>query len=250
MKFFQISGNFSTCFGCFLPANTTNKKSLNYRNFNKPFLCNVQSLETWNFWDRDETWNIRDRDSQNGYRDESRDRDQVSRLHHWLPALQFSREFGLVFCEVAGFFRLAGCFFWACFNWNLLVFWACLIQISLLRIAFFQILWHFCCFHVLLKAHWACFYENLLILGLFFRIFLPALLSNFLADISFCWIFLTTHAGFVFRWNYLFLACFSNLLACFSKITWHHWFCSYRWPEKFWTVTIFVSIFVNLFNRA
>jgi len=36
---------------------------LNYRNFNKPFLCKIQSLETWN---------LRDRDLQN----------QVSRLHH------------------------------------------------------------------------------------------------------------------------------------------------------------------------
>jgi len=32
--------------------------------------------------DREESWNIRDRDSQNGSRDSSRDRDQVSRLHH------------------------------------------------------------------------------------------------------------------------------------------------------------------------
>jgi len=57
-------------FGCFLLANTTNKKSLNYRNFNKPFFCNIQSLETWNF--ETET-------RKNG----SRDREQVSRLHHW-----------------------------------------------------------------------------------------------------------------------------------------------------------------------
>ena len=35
------------------PANTTNKKSLNYRNLNKTFLCNIRSLETWNLRDRD-----------------------------------------------------------------------------------------------------------------------------------------------------------------------------------------------------
>jgi len=52
-NFFQISGIFPTCFGCFLPANTTNKKSLNHRNFNKRFLCNIQSLETWNLRDQD-----------------------------------------------------------------------------------------------------------------------------------------------------------------------------------------------------
>jgi len=65
LNFFQIYGTFPTCFGCFLPANTTNKMSLIYINFNKPFLCNIQSLETWNLWDRDsQKW--------------------VSRLHHWL----------------------------------------------------------------------------------------------------------------------------------------------------------------------
>jgi len=64
LYFFQISGIFPTSFHCFLPANTTNKKSLNYRNFNKPFLCNIQGFETWN---------LRDRDSQKC----------VSRLHHW-----------------------------------------------------------------------------------------------------------------------------------------------------------------------
>jgi len=51
--FLQISGIFPTCFGCFLPTNTTNKKSLNYTNFYKPFLCNMQSLETWNLRDWD-----------------------------------------------------------------------------------------------------------------------------------------------------------------------------------------------------
>jgi len=62
--FFQISGIFPTCFGCFLPANTTNKKSLNYRNFNKPFHCNIQSLETWNLRDRDsQKWVSRPRPS-------------------------------------------------------------------------------------------------------------------------------------------------------------------------------------------
>jgi len=46
---------FQTCLSCFLPANITNKKSLNFRNFIEPFLCNFQSLETWNlwYWDRD-----------------------------------------------------------------------------------------------------------------------------------------------------------------------------------------------------
>ena len=87
-NFFQISDIFPTCFGCFLPVNTTNNKSLKYRNFHKPFLCNIQSLETWNLRDRDETWNLRDRDEtwnlRDWDRDSSRDRDQASRLHQWL----------------------------------------------------------------------------------------------------------------------------------------------------------------------
>jgi len=60
--FFQISGIFSDVFCCFLPANKTNEKTLSYRNFNNPFLCSIQSLETWNLRDRDDTWSLRERD--------------------------------------------------------------------------------------------------------------------------------------------------------------------------------------------
>jgi len=59
LNFSQISGIFATCFDCFLPANTTNTKSLNYRNFTLPFLRNIQTLETCNLRDRDEAWNLR-----------------------------------------------------------------------------------------------------------------------------------------------------------------------------------------------
>jgi len=52
-------------------------------------------------------------------------------------------------------------------------------------IAFFRILWHFCCFNLLTTAYWACFLENLLILGLFLRICLPTFLFDFLADFHF-----------------------------------------------------------------
>jgi len=64
---------------------------------------------------------------------------------------------------------------------------------------FFQILWHFCCLNLLLKPYWACFCEDLLILGLFFRICHPDSVFDFLANFSFCWIFLPTHFGLVFR---------------------------------------------------
>jgi len=60
--------------------------------------------------------------------------------------------------------------------------------------------------------------------GLVFRICHPDFLFGFLADFSFCWIFLPTHFGLFSRLNYQFLACFSSLLACVCKITWHHWF--------------------------
>ena len=103
-----------------------------------------------------------------------------------LPILWFSSKFGLVF-----------------------------LQILFCGLLFFQILWHFCCFNVLLKAYWVCFCENLLILVLFFRICLHAFLFNFLVNFLFCWIFLPTAVGLVFRLNHLFLAWFSNLLACF-----------------------------------
>ena len=62
------------------------RNSLNYRNFNKTFLCNTQSLETWSLRDRDETWSLRDRDETWSLR--GRDSQKwvprgVSRLHHW-----------------------------------------------------------------------------------------------------------------------------------------------------------------------
>ena len=59
LEIFQVCGIFPWCFSCFLPANTT--KNLNSRNFDQPFLCNIQSLETWNL--RDKTWKLWDQDS-------------------------------------------------------------------------------------------------------------------------------------------------------------------------------------------
>jgi len=113
--------------------------------------------------------------------------------------------FGLVLVEICLFFGLVFCRFQFC------------------RLLFFKFYGTLCCFNLLLKAYWACFYKILVIFGLFFRICLPAFSFNFVADFSFCWIFMPTPVGLVFRWNYLILACFSNLLACFCKITWRHW---------------------------
>ena len=83
LKFFQISGIFPSCFGCFLPANTTNKKSLNYRNFNQPCrwivfaILEVSRPQLFETETRPETFETKTR--KNVSRDESRDRDQVSR---------------------------------------------------------------------------------------------------------------------------------------------------------------------------
>jgi len=149
----------------------------------------------------------------------------VGQLLDWQQCCQpcsFPANLGLFFFGVAGFFEdlLVACF-WACFNWNLLVFWACFLQISVLRIAFLSNFMALVLFEF--TAYWACFCKDLLILGLFFRICHPDSLFDFLANFSFCWIFLPTHFGLIFRLNYLFLACFSNLLACSWKITWRHW---------------------------
>jgi len=138
----------------------------------------------------------------------------------------FPAKLGLFFCGIEVFFEnLRVACFWACFNCNLLVFWACFLQISVLPIAFSSNFMAIFCFNLFLKAYWECFGENFVILNLFFRICHHAFLFNFLADFSFCYIFLPTHVVF-FRSNYLFLACFSYFLACFCKITWHH---SWNW---------------------
>jgi len=96
LNFFQISGIFPSCFGCFLPERTTNKKSLNYWNFNKPFLCNIQSLKIWNLrdQDRDETWNLRDWDSQKWVLRPRPSLDTPSLLwtHYWLRCLNKFKE--------------------------------------------------------------------------------------------------------------------------------------------------------------
>ena len=128
---------------------------------------------------------------------------------------------GLFFGGVAGFFED---FRVACLNWNLLAFWACFLQISVLQITFFQFVWHFCCFNLLLKAYWVCFCENLLIFGLLFQFFHPAFLFNFLADFLFGWIFLRAHVGLVFSVKWPVFGLFFKFTYLFNcKITWHHW---------------------------
>jgi len=87
----------------------------------------------------------------------------------------FPRNWACFFVELRVFMKACGLLvFGLVVNEICLFFGLVFFQISVLWIAFFQILRHFCSFNLLLKAYWACFYENFLILGLFFRICLPA----------------------------------------------------------------------------
>ena len=124
----------------------------------------------------------------------------------------FPTNLGLFFfVELEFFFEdLQFACFWACFNWNLLVF-----GLVFCRLLFIQIYGTFA-LSIYCWRHFGCFCEILLILGLFFQICHLAFLFNFLADFWFSWIFLPTHVGLVFRLNYLFLA-YSNSLSCFCK---------------------------------
>jgi len=149
-----------------------------------------------------------------------------------LPALRFSREFGLVFLWSCGlFWRLTGCLFLGLCNWNLLVFGLVFCRFLFFRLLLFQIFWHFCCFNLLLKVILTCFCENLLILGLFFRMRLPAFLCNFPPDFLFCWIFLPDACwtcflvklpilGLFFKFTCLFLHNnLASLVCCYDNIS-------------------------------
>jgi len=115
------------------------------------------------------------------------------------------------------FWRFAGLLvFGLCFNWNLLVFWACFSQISLLLVAFFVFYGTFA-----VSIYWygilGVFLWKFAHFGLVFFGLSPSFIFDFLADFSFWWIFLPTHVGLILRFNYRFLACFSNLLLVFAK---------------------------------
>ena len=94
LNYFQISGIFRRVLVVsYLQIQQT--KSLNYRNFNKPFICNIQSLDTWNLWngdrDRDKTRNLRDRDKTRNLWDRDSQKwvsRRVSRLSRQRPSLE------------------------------------------------------------------------------------------------------------------------------------------------------------------
>jgi len=138
-----------------------------------------------------------------------------------LPTLRFSRKFGLVFLWSCRFFLR---------TYGLLVFGLVLIEICLFFAdfcfadCFFSNFMAILLFESTAKSILGVFLRRFAHFGLVFRICHPDSLFDFPANFSFCWIFLPTHFGLVFCLNYLFLACFSNFLACSWKITWHHCF--------------------------
>ena len=124
----------------------------------------------------------------------------------------FPRIRACFFCGIASFcedMRVA-CF-WVCFNWNLLVFWACFFRFLFCGLLFFKLCGTFL-FQFIAKDNLGVFCENIILLGVFFRMCLPVFLFSFAADFLFCWIFLLNAC-----W-----ACFSvklPILGLFFKFT-------------------------------
>jgi len=86
-----------------------------------------------------------------------------------LPTLRFSREFGLVFCGVAGFLKACGLLLFRLVSIDICLFLGLFFcRFMFCGLFFFQYLWHFYCFNVLLKhigcvfmkicSFWACFF--------------------------------------------------------------------------------------------
>jgi len=136
----------------------------------------------------------------------------------------FPRIWACFFVDLRFLWRIAGCLFWS-------LFWlkfACFLGLFFADFCiadcfFYQISWTFCSFNLLQNEIWACFCVNLLILGLFSGFVVLFLYLTNLLVLCFFEFPYQTHVGLVFPLNYPFWACFSNLLACFYKITWHHW---------------------------
>jgi len=131
---------------------------------------------------------------------------------------RFPHELGRFSVELRFFFEdLQVACFWACFNWNLLVF-----GLVSSRLLFFKFYGTFAvsiyCYrhigHVFVKisSFWACFFRFASL-----HFYLIFMLIFCFTDF-FCQHMLGLFFGLI---TYFWLA-FPNLLACFCKITWHH----------------------------
>ena len=90
-----------------------------------------------------------------------------------------------------------------------------------LQIAFFQILWHYCCFNLLQNKIWVCFCVNIHILSLFFRFASLFLHLVYLLVLFFDFTY-ETQVRLAFSVKLPILGLFLKL-GCFYKITWYHW---------------------------
>ena len=132
-----------------------------------------------------------------------------------LPALRFSREFGLVFCGFAFFLKNCG---FLVFIKNCLFFG--LVFCKFCCRLLFQIIWHFCCFN--LQRNLAMFLYKFAHFGLVFRICLPGFIFNLPTGFMFFEFSYQTHVGLFFSVKLPILGLFFKF-ACFYNITWHHW---------------------------
>ena len=128
----------------------------------------------------------------------------------------------LFFCGVAFFLKTCGLLVFGLVLTKFCLFFGLFLQICFSDCFFFKFCGYFL-FQFAPEGILGAFLWKFGHFGLVFWICHRAFLFNLLADFSFCCIFLPTHVGLVFWSNCLFLACFSYFLACFCKITWHHW---------------------------
>ena len=108
--------------------------------------------------------------------------------NHCCQPCGFTANSGFIFVELRFFLKTCGLLvfglvlfeiylFSGIWNWNLLV---CFSQICLLRIAFFRIVWHFCCFNYCLRHIGRVFMKICLFWVCFLRICLPTVYLIFL----------------------------------------------------------------------
>jgi len=151
-----------------------------------------------------------------------------------LPALRFSREFGLVFCGFAFFLKNCG---FLVFIKNCLFFG--LVFCKFCCRLLFQIIWHFCCFN--LQRNLAMFLYKFAHFGLVFRICLPGFIFNLPTGFMFFEFSYQTHVGLFFSVKLPILGLFFNFACLFlhnnlpSLVTSLHLFSDFlialvQWP--------------------
>jgi len=164
-----------------------------------------------------------------------------------LPTLWYSPKFVLFWGDLLFFLKTC-----RLLNFGLVLIKVCLFfwlvfYRFVLRIAFF---WNFVALFLFLfiaKRNLGVFCVNLFILGIVFSLFLylTCLLVLLFFEFSFQW-----QVQLVFPLNYPLWACFSNLLPCFHKITWHYWSWLLLWYAVLRKLLLIISWCLgNWFNK-